>query len=211
LKSSNSYRFKSKTIACILLALILVTNMSIAQNKLLDSLTLDTLKAFTNLEQALKEPEKVIKLVLRRDKLKTFPPEIFQFTNLQYLDLSKNDIKEIPYQISSLKDLQYFAISRNHLIELPAQIGELTNLYYLNANQNDLYGIPPEIGKLVKLRNLDLWDNNIGELPDEIKNCTALKIVDLRAIMIKDSEQTRIQLLLKHTKVHFSPYCNCQQ
>jgi Leucine-rich repeat (LRR) protein len=211
LTASKSYKIQSKITACALLILVSFTNRLKAQNQLLDSLTLDTLTAYTNLEQALKDPKKVIKLVLRRDKLKTFPPEIFQLTSLQYLDLSKNDIKEIPYQIGTLKDLQYFAVAKNHLIELPSHIGDLANLYYLNANQNDLYGIPPEIGKLVKLRNLDLWDNNIGELPEEIKNCKALKIVDLRAIMIKDAEQTRIQLLLKHTKVHFSPYCNCQQ
>ncbi len=184
---------------------------TIAQNQLLDSLTLDTLKAFTSIEEGLKNPEKVIKLVLRKDKLKKFPVEIFQFTNLQYLDLSKNNIKEIPYQIGTLKNLQYFSISKNGLLEFPSSIGELTNLYYLNGNQNELTGLPPEIGKLEKLRNLDLWDNNIDTLPDEIKNCKNLKILDLRAIMIPDSNQAQIQALLRHTKVFLSPYCHCQQ
>lgn len=182
-----------------------------AQNQLLDSLTLDTLTAYTNLQEALKNPELVIKLELRKKKLKEFPMEILKFPNLQYLDLSKNDIKEIPAEIGQLKNLQYFAISKNGLESLPPQIGELTNLYFLNANQNDLSTLPPQIGKLVKLKKLDLWSNNIDKYPSEIKNLTSLRILDLRVILIPDEEQDRVQNLLPHTKIYFSPYCKCQQ
>jgi Leucine-rich repeat (LRR) protein len=182
-----------------------------AQTILLDSLTLDTLKAYTNLTEALKNPDKVIKLELRRNKLKSFPMEILQFKNLQYLDLSKNDIKELPIEIGQLKNLQYFAISKNGLEELPPQIGELTNLFYLNANQNELSSIPPTIGKLIKLRNLDLWSNNIDRFPEELKYLKSLKIFDLRVILIPDAEQNTIQSWLPNTKVYFSPYCKCAQ
>lgn len=198
-------------IKVVLLLVVLFSISTHSNAQLLDSLTLDTLKAFTNLEQALKTPEKVIKLVLKRNKYKTFPTEIFQFTNLQYLDLSKNNIKEIPLQISTLKDLQYFNISKNGLERFPPQIGDLTNLYYLNGSQNELFELPSEIGKLVNLRNLDLWDNNIDVLPDEIRKCYKLKILDLRAIMISDAKQDVIRSQLRLTKIYFSPYCNCQQ
>ncbi len=191
--------------------IILFSTTIIAQVQLLDSLTLNTIKPFTSIEEGLKNPEKVIKLVLKRNKLKKFPIEIFKFSNLQYLDLSKNNITEIPAQIGMLKDLQYFSISKNGLEQFPSQIGDLTNLYYLNGNQNELTDLPPEIGKLEKLRNLDLWDNNIDVLPDEIKNCKKLKIVDLRAIMISDAKQDHIRSLLRHATIFFSPYCNCQQ
>lgn len=205
---SATYPYR-KVFYSLLIFLFSIPTVSKAQ--LLDSLTLDTLKAFSNLEQALKTPEKVIKLVLKRNKYKTFPTEIFQFKNLQYLDLNKNNIKEIPAEIGTLKYLQYFSISKNGLERFPNQIGELTNLYYLNGSQNELTELPPEIGKLVNLRNLDLWDNNIDEFPDEIKNCKKLKIVELRAIMISDAKQAQIRSQLRHTKIHFSPYCNCQQ
>lgn len=184
---------------------------SFSQIVLLDSLTLDTLKAYTNLEEALKNPEKVIKLELRKSKLKTFPMEIFKFPNLQYLDLSKNSIKEIPAEISQLKNLQYFAISKNGLEELPPQIGDLANLYYFNANQNELSSLPTSIGKLTKLRNFDLWSNNIDKFPDEIRNLKSLKVLDLRVILIPDIQQGNIQALLPNAKVYFSPYCKCQQ
>lgn len=194
------------------LLLILSVNKSLmAQTPLYDSLTLDTMQAFTSLEEALKNPEKVIKLELRKKKLKVFPAEILKFKNLQYLDLSKNDIKEIPAEIAELKNLQYFSISKNSLEALPIQIGELENLYYLNANQNELAVIPYQIGKLSKLKYLDLWSNNIENFPNELKDLKNLKVLDLRVILIPDAEQNRIQALLPKTKVHFSPYCKCQQ
>jgi len=182
-----------------------------SQTTLLDSLTLDTMTAFTSIEDALKNPDAVIKLELRKKKLKVFPNEIFQFKNLQYLDLTKNNIEEIPEEISQLTNLQYFSMSKNDLEMLPKQIGDLVNLYYLNFNQNELGGLPPQIGKLVKLRNIDLWSNNIATFPEEIKSLKNLKILDLRVILIPDAEQSRIQGLLPDTKVHFSPFCRCAQ
>lgn len=190
---------------------ILFKNNIAAQQPLLDSLTLDTLTAYTSLEEALKHPEQVIKLELRKKGLKVFPKEIFQFTNLQYLDLSKNKITEVPEDIGKLKSLQYFSIARNNLIEFPIQLGELTNLYYLNANNNDLVGITAGIGTLVKLKNLDLWSNDLEHFPDELQNLKSLKIMDLRAILIPDAEQARIQSLLPNAMVYFSPYCKCAQ
>lgn len=195
----------------IALMLIFVAQKNVAQTVLLDSLTLDTIHAYTNLEEALKNPEKVIKLELRKKKLKSFPIEILKFTNLQYLDLSKNSIKELPIEIGQLKNLQYLAISKNSLEEFPPQIGDLTNLFYLNANQNELTSIPPAIGKLVKLKNLDLWSNNIDKFPEELKNLKSLMVFDLRVILIPDAEQSSIQAMLPNAKVYFSPYCKCQQ
>lgn len=195
----------------LLLLFILFLPKTKAQSQLLDSLTLDTLTAFTSIDEAMKHPEKVIKLELRKKKLKKFPAEIFKFTNLQYLDLSKNDIEDIPSEIGQLKDLQYFAISRNGLQEFPTQIGGLSNLYYLKANNNNLTSLPAEIGKLEKLKNFDLWSNDIDNFPLEIKNLKNLRLLDLRVIMIPDAEQDRVQSLLPHAKIYFSPYCKCQQ
>jgi Leucine-rich repeat (LRR) protein len=200
-----------KISSIISLLLLFSFQKVIAQNILLDSLTLDTLKAYTSLQEALKNPELVIKLELRKKKLKEFPVEIFKFPNLQYLDLSKNDIKKIPAEIGQLKNLQYFSISKTGLESLPPQIGELTNLYFLNANQNEISTLPAQIGKLTKLKKLDLWSNNIDKYPNEIKNLVSLQTLDLRVILIPDDEQERVQNLLPRTKIYFSPYCKCQQ
>lgn len=210
MKSDSTFR-KSINVISALLLFILFLQKTSAQSVLLDSLTLDTLTGFTSITEAMKHPEEVIKLELRKNKLKKFPAEIFKFANLQYLDLSKNSIKEIPVEIALLKNLQYFAISKNGLEELPPQIGALTNLYYLEANNNNLTSLPFEIGKLDKLKVLDLWSNDIDKFPNEIRNLKKLASLDLRVIMIPDAEQARVQSLLPHTQIYFSPYCKCAQ
>jgi leucine-rich repeat protein SHOC2 len=176
----------------------------------LDSITLDTLQGYTSIQEALKEPDKVVKLVLRKNKLKVFPPEIFKFKNLQYLDLSKNSIKEIPAEIDTLKNLQVLMLSKNNLESLPKEIGSLINLRILNVNQNEIAELPPQIGDLENLEVLDLWDNNISDFPSQISYLKKLKMVDLRAILIDEEAQQHIQSLVPGTKIFFSPSCKCK-
>lgn len=211
MKLKLPYKNTLNTITFLLLFLLFFSTKTFSQSQLLDSLTLDTLTAFTSIDEAMKHPDRVLKLELKRKKLTEFPSEIFKFRNLQYLDLSKNNIKEIPVEISLLKDLQYFSISKNKVESLPPEIGELSNLYFLNVNQNDLVALPPQLGKLEKLKKLDLWSNNIETFPEEIKDMKSLKVLDLRVILIPDAEQSRIQDLLPNTKIYFSPYCRCAQ
>lgn len=205
---------KKKIVKILSIALLMLAYLSpklSAQTELLDSLTLDTLTAFTSIAEAMKDPDKVIKLELRKKKLKEFPPEIFQFKNLQYLDLSKNSLKEIPAGIDSLKYLQILILSKNDIESLPKEIGDLKMLQYLNVNQNDLSSLPPQIGSLVNLKNMDLWSNNVDKFPGEMRNLKKLKVLDLRVILIPDAEQQRVQEMLPRTKIYFSPYCKCQQ
>lgn len=178
--------------------------------QLLDSLTLDTMTAFTSLEEALKQPDKVIKLVLRKEKLSVFPQEILSFKNLQYLDLSKNRLKEIPEEIDSLKSLQVLILSKNDIETLPKEIGLLKSLRMLNVNQNELVSLPPQIGNLENLQYLDLWSNNISYFPEQMKYLKNLKVMDLRVILINTPDQKKIQEMLPHTRIYFSPSCNCQ-
>jgi Leucine-rich repeat (LRR) protein len=199
-------------ISCLLLALCICPSANaIAQVPLLDSLTLDTLTSFTSISEAMKEPDKVVKLELRKRKLKEFPKEIFLFKNLQYLDLSKNSLTEIPAEIAELKSLQILILSKNDIETLPKEIGDLKMLQYLNVNQNELSSLPPQIGSLINLKNMDLWSNNVDKFPSELRNLKNLLVLDLRVILIPDAEQERVQALLPKTKVYFSPYCKCQQ
>ncbi len=181
-----------------------------AQVPLLDSLTLDTLTGFTDLQEALKNPDAVTKLVLRKQHLKSFPKEIYQFKNLQYLDLSKNSIKEIPDSIGILTNLQYFSCFKSGVERLSKDIGKLTNLLYLNLNQNEIEYLPPQIGNLEKLEILDLWSNNLAEYPSSMANLKSLKVLDLRAILMTDELQAQVTSMLPKAKVHMSPSCRCK-
>jgi len=180
-----------------------------AKAQLLDSLALDTLTPYTTLEAALKEPDKVVKLVLRKQKFKTFPVEVLRFKNLQYLDISKNTIKELSDSIDQLQNLQVLICSKTSLERVPKEIGKLTHLRYLNLNQNELEGLPPQIGNLENLEILDLWSNNLSEFPPTLAQLKNLKVLDLRNILMSDATQARIQAMVPHAKVHFSPSCKC--
>ena len=178
--------------------------------QLLDSLSLDTLTAYTSLAEALKEPNKVIKLVLRKQHLKSFPRDILKFKHLQYLDISKNSISELSDSIYLLKDLQYFICSKTGLKTLPKEIGKLHNLVYINVNQNDLSLLPPQIGNLEKLEILDMWSNNFEEYPETLASLKSLKVMDLRNILISEETQKHLNALLPKAIVYMSPSCKCK-
>ncbi len=179
------------------------------QVQLLDSTALEACQEYTDLAEALKEPEKVIKLVLRKKKFKEFPKELYQFKNLQYLDLSKNSIKELPDSLISFKSLQFFSISKNGLERLPLNIGKLKTLRYINVNQNDLTRLPYTFGELENLQYADLWSNNLEEFPETLKNLKSLKSMDLRNILIPKVNQQDLENALPNAIIYFSPPCNC--
>lgn len=181
-----------------------------AFSQLLDSLTLDTIVPYTSLAEALKNPDKVVKLELRKQKLKTFPKDIFKFKNLQWLDLGKNNLKELPDSIELLTQLQYLNVSRNVLTSLNKNIGKLTNLVYLNANNNELWALPPQIGSLEKLQVLDLWSNNLEDFPETLSQLRSLRNMDLRTILIPDELQAKIAAMVPWATVYFSPSCKCK-
>jgi Leucine-rich repeat (LRR) protein len=193
----------------ILLFFLFTGSYYLAQIPLLDSTTLVNSEEFTDLLEALKEPDKVIKLVLRRQKLKEFPKSIYKFKNLQYLDLSKNSIKELPDSITQLKNLQYLIVSKTGLETLPTSFGNLESLKYLNLNQNEIYKLPYSFGNLTKLEHADLWNNNLDYFPESLKKLTHLKSMDLRNILIPQEHQNNLQALLPSTIIYFSPPCRC--
>lgn len=202
----------------IVFAIILITSVtklraSVAEIiPLYDSLTLENMEGFTSLDSALKNPEKVVKLVLRKQKFEQFPSELWKFPNLQYLDLSKNKITEVPDSISFFKQLQILHLSKNSIEFLPREIGDLSNLMILDINQNELTAIPPQIGKLKKLRYLDLWSNNISIFPEELKDLAGtLMVLDLRVILINAEVQEHIRAMLPGTTIYMSPPCKCDQ
>jgi Leucine-rich repeat (LRR) protein len=178
--------------------------------QLLDSTALSQETEYTSLSEALKNPDQVYRLNLRKKKLKIFPQEILTLKNLQELDLGRNKIKEIPAGIGQLTHLELFNVSKNRLDTLPPELGKLVNLKKLVLNQNTIAHLPSEIGNLKKLTVLDLWGNEIQHLPPEIaKLKNTLKLVDLRVISIKEDLQEEMVTLLPNTKFFFSMSCNC--
>ena len=113
-------------------------------------------KVYTNLEEALANPEAVYKLDLSEQGLKALPPEIEQLENLQRLNLSKNKLKELPVEIGNLQNLQSLNLYNNKLKVLPKEVQNLKNLTELFLAYNRIYEVPMWFGGLGKLRTLDL-------------------------------------------------------
>jgi leucine-rich repeat protein SHOC2 len=194
----------------LIIFLLFACTLSVySQTHLLDSVELATYQEYTDLQEAMKDPEHVVKLNLRKQKIKGFPKEILRMKNLQYLDLSRNNIKELPDSIVTLTSLQYLIVSRTGLELLPSNIGKLENLKHLNVNQNEISVIPYSFGDLEKLEVADLWSNNLDYFPESMNKLKNLKWMDLRNILIPATHQDRIQNMLPETTIFFSPPCNC--
>jgi Leucine-rich repeat (LRR) protein len=196
-----------KQITAIILLLLLQIN-TMAQ--LLSKRQLELEPVYTSLSEALKNPAKVYRLDLSKQKLRELPISIFSLYNLQELILVKNKLQVLPSEIGNLTNLQILNVSKNNLSELPSSIGNLTNLVELIANQNYIFKLPPQIGNLINLEKLDLWSNIIDVFPYEIANLkNNLKILDLRVVLINEEKQKVIADLLPNTHIYFSKSCNC--
>lgn len=92
--------------------------------------------AYWSLQDALKEPEKVISLNLSLQQLKALPPEIEKFINLECLDVSYNELTDFPKEITKLNKLRYL------------KMAGLTNLNY----------IPRILKQIPSLKVIDISD-----------------------------------------------------
>jgi Leucine-rich repeat (LRR) protein len=192
----------------VLFILLLAFNLGHAQ--MLDSLSLDTMKGFTSIDQAKLDPDKVIKLVLSKKKLTEIPEEIRQFKNLQYLDLSRNKLKKLPSWIGELHSLQTLVLSHNDIDTLPPQIGMLSNLKWFIMSRDPLDAIPDAFGDLTNLRYLDMWGDNIGYYPASLSKLVHLRFLDLRDMLINQEEQSVLKSYLPNCDIEMSPACPCK-
>lgn len=159
---------------------------------------------------ALVSPDSVFRLSLKGKKLKEIPPAVFQFKNLRELDLTRNRIEYLPNEINQLKKLEKLNLSKNRLKEINPQIGSCIELRWLDVGKNDLTKLPDQICVLEKLEYLQLWANEITSLPTKFYKLKNIRQIDMRAIIISESEREEINdQLPKQADVLFSPPCNC--
>ena len=166
-------------------------------------------KVFTNLAQALMQPDSVFRLKLRRKGYKQIPAEVFNFKNLRELDLIGNRIERIPNEISSLPQLEILRLGSNQIEVVGQEIGGLIKLRYLDLGKNKIQALPFEIGELSNLEFLQIWGNEITLLPESIQNLNKLKYLDMRAILLTNSEREDVFEQLPQTEIFISSGCNC--
>ncbi|PWA38847.1 Leucine-rich repeat-containing protein [Artemisia annua] len=113
----------------------------------------------------------------------SIPNQLFQLTNLRYLDMSLNHLEgKLGPELGSFRKLTTLRVSNNRFQgPIPAQLFELESLQYLDLSGNKLEGVlSPEVGNLTKLRYFSLLNNSFsGGIPSSIANLTKLETLDL--------------------------------
>ena len=192
----------------LLFAIFLIAGSS-ASAQLLDQHARDTARVYSSIERAMKNPDQVYVLDLKKNKLKEFPMEVLQFKNLNVLVLSHNKLIEVPDQLAELEYLQELSFGKNKLRTWPASICKLIHLKRLDLSQNYIEAIPKEIEQLQELEVLDLWSNELYFFPDEMAEMESLRWMDLSTIQLNVEEQQRIAEMLPQVNIAFSTPCNC--
>ncbi|MEO0895200.1 MAG: leucine-rich repeat domain-containing protein [Bacteroidota bacterium] len=128
---------------------------------ILGAAALQRQKWYTNIQEAISNPEKVYKLSLSGQKLKEVPRDLLYFPNIQVLDLGNNKIKLLPEDIALLKNLQVLIMTKNHLRYLPESMKDMEHLHTLFIANNRLVEFPAWLGGLSKLRTLNVSNNNL--------------------------------------------------
>lgn len=155
--------------------------ISIAEDEWIDIISTNGLREEFSLSKALKNPDSVYKLNLRRKRMSSIPPEIGKLKNLEVLIISGSTVKFLPDEIEECKNLKSIIAHSSRLEEIPATIGNLKNLKTLKLGHCNLKSIPKEIGNIQGLWHLSIGGNNITSVPKEfskLKNLTWLDISD---------------------------------
>ena len=169
-------------------------------------------KIFTSLEEALREPDKVYRLTLKRlKKTDSLPEEIFLLKNLQELTVINSKLQTVNRNIAQFAYLQYLNLDHNRLVKLPDELTHLVHLNKLIICRNMLYKLPEAIGNMTSLREIIAWGNDLYSMPESIATLSeTLQLLDLRQISFRKSEIEKIEMQLPNTKILYTNLCDCQ-
>lgn len=154
---------------------------------------------FTNIEEALKAPDKVYRLNLTEKQVEFIPDSMWdKFQNLEYLSLKNDHLREIPEGIGYLKNLKVLDLSGNDFKVLPNSFSNLYNLneIYLNDEKNmNVEASIDVIKDLPNLRILHLENDNLKKIPTSL-----LRLQNLEALYINNNKFKKVPLELGELK-----------
>lgn len=128
----------------------------------------------------------ITEISLRREKLETFPFEIFSFKNLESLDLRNNKLDSIPENIVLLGKLKKILLSRNNFEHFPEPLKQLK-----------------------QIEHIDLWDNKITNLNFGLQTFPNLRYLDISGILLIPEIYEALTDRFKTIEFNSSPPCDC--
>lgn len=155
-------------------------------------------KEFDNLDDALKNPQNVLRLNLSNQKFQ-IPDSIWlKFVNLQYLSLKNDHLKKLPEGIGNLKNLKVLDLSGNDLSMLPTTFTQLSNLEELYLNDDKKFRFDkniPILSKLPKLKSLHIENDGLQKLPKNI-----FQLDNIESLYLNKNRLKKIPLEIKELK-----------
>ncbi len=100
---------------------------------------------------------------MQRKGITKIPKELFEFVDLEKINIESNQVKTLPQGITKLKNLKALDLSRNKIKKIPKQIDKLKKLEYLDISRNDLRELPESLVNCTKLKFLDLSHSRFNE------------------------------------------------
>lgn len=152
------------------------------------NVSFDEINVYTNIEDAMKNPDKVYRLDLSNQQFEKLP-SFSVFTNLEYLSLRNDHLKEFPEGIGKLRKLKTLDLSGNDFLVLPDELRNLINLeeLYLNDEKNlDFNQTFDVLKELPELQMLHLDNDYIRKIPSSINQLNKLEALYLNHNLLKD-------------------------
>lgn len=140
---------------------------------------LEQLPAFQDVEEALRNPEQVIRLLVYRHQDASALARVAELRNLQSLSISLADVSLLLPRLSELKDLQTLYLQACDIPTFPESLLELPNLRSLSIGNSSLSNLPEEIGRLGKLEELRFAQNRLRQIPTSIGQLALLETLGL--------------------------------
>lgn len=90
-----------------------------------------------------------------------FPEIIFEFFNLEGLDIGHNNLSYLPDNFDKLKNLKELVLDNNEITKLPKSLIKCTNLNYISISQTNIKLLPRWLSKLNNLESFEANENII--------------------------------------------------
>ena len=155
------------------------------------------------------KPDTIFGISFRKSRISSLPKELYQFTNLIYLNLEKNKLQELPENLDTLTKLKYLNISKNKLKIFPLVITRLFELEILVANRNHFERLPNNIKYCSKLKSIDFWNTPVAFLPDGFFKLKNLEKLDLSNIRFSPKQHQKIVNTFGGIDLKLDPPCDC--